>query len=889
MKMKKFALNRIIICFITFLLVLLSCKNEQRKDSLWIETKEGVFVYVMPSSDNCSYSWQGPTFENVVNGKGQLLVFDSIGKVSSEQVEAYYGAVDKDLVKSTKGGGYYVGSLDAEDNMSGFGVLIENDNLFIGNFIQGKPDGELKQYKEGKLYYEGHWKNGNFDGEGTLYKKDGSISSGMWENNRLVSSKVDVELPLGRYVGNVKDGKPSSYGEMYYSNGGKYVGRWEEGQWSGEGCYVNSSDSISGEWKAGKLNGYASVSTPDFLYEGDWIDNTPDGFGFVVFSDSSYYDGAWENGHRSGYGGLIVSNGDKYFGDFENDLFNGFGSYEFSNGDYYEGEWKDGLQNGEGKYVSEKYTYVGNWEEGWMNGNGLIQFQNGDIYEGNFVENERYGEGVYQFANGNVYEGEFVDNRFHGLGRFSFNDGSVYEGEFFEGKIDGDGTLVLVMEDDTLAITANWDGSDQFPKYASLLFSNGDLYEGEIVNGQPTNNGIWTNVQEEEESGFVKAVKKANEYYNAHRKTINKAVIITSAVLTVVAVAATGGAALFAAPEVAKVLTTVSSVATRANDVINYVDAGVSIASASVDGDWATAATEVAINAAFIAIPHVGAKVAPLLKNPARKAGVLLSKAARTAIKPVRTSIVKISKSKAFKKIVTITKKDGSLQKTVSKASKKGVREAAKKPVKKFESKYLKRLMNKSLINKRLEAILAKGPIKLTKKEMELLKKEPWQLNEIMKKYVGSEKNFQEFFIRLSKGDMNQTKLLLDDKAIWNNVRDKIRPGDYHEWLMTSNFRDFLTNPKWGNDGPYLCMALTEFIQRTDNVLFKTGGGHVSRKMSSKAARKASAAFHNKLSRVINQCSSKEEIFSAIRKYAKEQLTEESYKEFEQILISVLS
>ena len=88
-----------------------------------------------------------------------------------------------------------------------------------------------------------------------------------------------------------------------------------------------------------------------------------------------------------------------------------------------------------------------------MNGNGLIQFQNGDIYEGNFVENERYGEGVYQFANGNVYEGEFVDNRFHGLGRFSFNDGSVYEGEFFEGKIDGDGTLVLVMEDDTLAIT----------------------------------------------------------------------------------------------------------------------------------------------------------------------------------------------------------------------------------------------------------------------------------------------------------------------------------------------------------------------------------------------------------------------------------------------------
>ena len=865
-------LNRIIICFIA-LLALLSCNNEKRS-GLWLQTENGSLVYVRPFSDNCSYSWQGTTFENVAHGKGQLSIFDSIGKVSTEQVEAYYGAVDKDLVKSTKGGGNYVGSLDAEDNMSGFGVLVENDNLFIGNFVQGKPDGELKQHKEGKLYYEGHWKNGNFDGEGTLYKKDGSISSGIWENNRLVSSRVDVELPSGRYVGNIKDGKPSSYGEMYYNNGGKYVGQWEEGQWSGEGCYVSSSDSINGEWKDGKLNGYASVSTHDFFYEGDWIDNTPNGFGFVVFSDSSYYDGAWENGHRSGYGGLIVSNGDKYFGDFENDLFNGFGSYEFSNGDYYEGEWKDGLQNGDGKYVSEQYTYVGNWEEGWMNEKGLVQFQNGDIYEGNFVENERYGEGVYQFANGNVYEGEFVDNRFHGLGRFSFNDGSVYEGEFFEGKIDGDGTLILVMEDDTLAITANWDGSDQFPKYASLLFSNGDLYEGEIVDGQPTNNGTWTNVKEEEESGFVKSVKNANEYYKAHRETINKAVMITSAALVVVAVVATGGAALVAAPGVAGALTTISTVATVTSTAINIVDAGVSIASASIDGDWVTAATEVGINVAFIAAPK-------LLKKPARKLGVLLSNTAKTALKPLRTSIVKISKSKTFKKIVTVTKKDGFLQKTVGKASKKGIRETLKKPVKKFESKYLANLIKKSVLQKEVNKILAKGPIKLSKKELSELLKHPEYLRSYIATYTGNSKNYQEFFIRLSKGSKEQVIAILDDPQIKKLVEKRIRAGGgYHEWLMTKNYKDFLTNPKWGEDGPYLSMALTRLVQRTNLVLFKTGGGH---------GMGGSTVFHNGLAKVISQCSSKEDLLVNVRKYAKEQLKEESYKEFEQILIKVLS
>ncbi|MBQ6084516.1 MAG: hypothetical protein IJK92_09240 [Bacteroidales bacterium] len=868
--MNKHKLNRIFFCFI-YLLALLSCKNEQ--NSLWVETEEGFLVYIRPSSDNCIYSWQGDTFENVVNGKGELLVFDSLGNVSLEQIEAYYGAFDDKLIKTTKNGGKYIGSLDDDNNLSGFGVLIENGNLLVGSFEHGKPNGELKQYKEGKLFYDGYWKLGSFDGDGVLYKQDGTVIRGLWENNKLISSNVDVELPSGRYFGNVKDGKPSSYGEMYYLNGSRYVGYWENGYWSGEGYYVSPSDSINGEWFAGKLNGHAFVSTQDFSYDGDWISNAPDGFGIVVFPDSTYYDGAWENGRRNGYGGLVASNGDKYFGDWENDLFNGQGSYEFSNGDYYVGEWEEGLQNGEGKYVSDLFTYVGSWKDGWMNGNGTIQYANGDVYEGNFVENERYGEGVYQFANGHVYEGEFVDNKFHGLGKFYFNDGSIYEGEFFEGKIDGDGTLVLVIEEDTLAITANWDGSGQLPKFASLLFSNGDLYEGELVDGHPTDNGTWTNIQEEEESRFVKVIKNANEYYKSHRETINKAVIITSAAIVAVAVVATGGATLVAAAPVAKVLATVATVATTTSSVINVVDAGVSIASASLDGDWTTTAMEVGFNAAFIAIPHV----APLLKNPARKACVLLSKSARTVLKPVRTNMVNISKSEAFRKIVTITKKDGTLQKTARNASKKKVKEVAKKS----GTNYLKRAINKSLLQKEVNEILDKGPIKLSKKNLSALLENPNYLRAYIKTYTGKSRNFQEFFIRLSMGSKEQVKLLMENETIKQYVDKSIRAGGgYHEWLMVRNYTDFLTNPKWGDDGPYLSIALTRLVQRTNLVLFKTGGGHGST---------GSTIFHNGLAKVIWQCSSKEELLQNIRKYAKEQLTDESYKEFEQIFIKVLS
>ena len=521
------------------------------------------------------------------------------------------------------------------------------------------------------------------------------------------------------------------------------------------------------------------------------------------------------------------------------------------------------------------------------------------------MENERHGVGYYQFSNGNSYEGEFIDGKFNGLGIFRFADGNVYEGELQDGKIKGDGTLYYIEGKDTLAITANWDGSNKFPKAASILFSNGDLYEGELVNGFPTENGIWTTTEELEkgEINVRNSLSRANEFYKKHQDTWNKAVMYTSIALSVVEVAApvvgsilivTGvgapaGAALVAAGKVAEV----------ANVAINVADAAVSTASTSIDTyeaisdgkdyteELTTLGTEIAINAALVTAPKV------LKKLPIRKARVLLSASAKSVKNVANRSLVILSKNKTFGKMIKIVKdKSGVLKKSIVKSSPiqraKNLVSSAKK---KFESTYLKSLLPKTLIYKKLQQIKAKGPIKLKRKEIDYLMQnaDKANLKSIIKVYTGSENGFLEFFIRLSDGDKKQVAQILEQPNIRKYINSAIRSakgeGGYHEWLMTKNFKSFLLDEKWGKDGHFLAIALTELTQKTSNVNFKIGGGHPS---SGRPNSSISAKFHNGLAEVIDQCNTKEELFVNIRAYAKKTLTEDAYRDFNAIFKSVL-
>lgn len=195
---------------------------------------------------------------------------------------------------------------------------------------------------------------------------------------------------------------------------------------------------------------------------------------------------------------------------------------------------------------------------------------------------------------------------------------------------------------------------------------------------------------------------------------------------------------------------------------------------------------------------------------------------------------------------------------------------------------YLESKIAKSRITQKLDVIKAKGPLSLDSKEYKDLLEHPNYLRGYIKTY--GDGNFQDFFIRLSLGNKEQTIEILSNKEIREYVNRAIRNNDgggVHEWLMTKNYMDFLTNPKWGDDGPFLALSLTELVQKTPNVKFKGGGTHFDKINS--------GSFHNGLSKVIDDSSTKEELFINVKKYAQETLTDDSYEEFYMIFCNMFN
>lgn len=524
---------------ITSLLCFSSCQNKSI-DYVWSETKDNqLFRCPINEASVLSYKWSGACFYGLIHGDGIITACDELGQTKwTKRVCAYYGAIDSTDIKKGKGF-QYIGDLlskQSDDNSDkiivmydGFGVYIEKDCLYIGDFKSNNKTGKGKLFVDNNLQYEGDFVDNYPDGLGVLYNEDGTKREGVFKNGKLYQSKEDITFENGRYVGYVENNQRSGNGVMYYNDSSYYDGEWKNNMKNGEGIYKSKNFEYKGTFKNNEFDGLGRLIYLDSSYEGEWKMGKRDGKGTQFYTNSVYYTGSWVQDEHDGYGELYVTN--------ENI--------------FYKGYFKKNLQNGEGKYKCKEYEYDGNWENGWMNGKGVIRFSNGDRYEGEFVENQIFGKGIYYFANGNTYEGEFIDNQMNGLGIFTFKNGNFYQGTFQDGKFKGDGTFYCKDSQGRItSLTAFWNGDNTIPNKGSLLFDDGDLYQGELINGRPTLNGTWYNEEERFGGNINQTVQKANDYYKKHQEEIDNYVQCTqiglNALTTICVLCApfTGGATL---------------------------------------------------------------------------------------------------------------------------------------------------------------------------------------------------------------------------------------------------------------------------------------------------------------------------------------------------------
>ena len=99
----------------------------------------------------------------------------------------------------------------------------------------------------------------------------------------------------GKYVGEFKDGEPHGQGTKTWAAGEKYVGEWKDGVMHGQGTKTWAE---RGE------------------YVGEWKDNKMHGQGTQTWASGNKYVGEWKDGKRHGQGTVIRASGNKYVGQY---------------------------------------------------------------------------------------------------------------------------------------------------------------------------------------------------------------------------------------------------------------------------------------------------------------------------------------------------------------------------------------------------------------------------------------------------------------------------------------------------------------------------------------------------------------------------------------------
>lgn len=267
---------------------------------------------------------------------------------------------------------------------------------YIGNDNCGKS-----YWKNGKMMYDGGYKDGLKHGNGIEYWKSGNVNyKGNWlENKRHGDGKLFYETGELWYNGKWDKHMFNEYGKEYNSDGSmRYDGEWLNDKMHGKGIFfINETVRYEGDMKDGKMCGNGKLLDNIQIYDGEFRDNKKCGHG-VEYNRNGViiYRGNFEDNERKG-------KGTEYITEYK------IKEYDENSILIYEGDIFNGDKNGKGKYtcILTNTIYDGEWKDNKRHGYGIVRdlYKNFIIYEGEFVNDKQYNGKWYSSKDRLSYEG----------------------------------------------------------------------------------------------------------------------------------------------------------------------------------------------------------------------------------------------------------------------------------------------------------------------------------------------------------------------------------------------------------------------------------------------------------------------------------------------------
>ncbi|MEE0929681.1 MAG: hypothetical protein UIM53_01615 [Acutalibacteraceae bacterium] len=359
---------------------------------------------------------------------------------------------DKTVMISQKEKGYYFGSLDTNNNRSGYGRVqtSKGKTLYEGEFLNDMKNGfGVTFFKSGKVSHIGNYINNNCDGFGLEFRAtDGSITAAQFKDNakEFISAKFDKTGKL-TYAGSKYDEDECSI-NFNTDNGEIFIAKFNNGEPLYSGTIISADGTLlyTGDYKNGNKDGNGMLFNPDgtIKYSGEFKRNLYSGIGTLTYDNGNVYTGEFSAGYPNGKGELRTEQGEIiYTGQWKKGLYNGDGRLYNKDGSYSDGKFVNGVAKGKLTIYDEKglLKYNGLVLDDKPDGNGICYDNGKKVYDGQLSRGIKSGTGRLYEDNECVYMGSFENDMFCGFGISYKNSQPVYCGMWQQNKYNGAGLL----------------------------------------------------------------------------------------------------------------------------------------------------------------------------------------------------------------------------------------------------------------------------------------------------------------------------------------------------------------------------------------------------------------------------------------------------------------